>query len=143
LIYFRYYRNSNVALVVYDVTSSASLESAKTWVDELKVNSNDASVLIALVGNKIDMLPENSSINSDTNTSVTQTQNGNDVQKAARAYATENGLLPYDTSAKMGTNVAEMFTDIGTIQFNHILHLRAEREQKQRYTLRYEMIPKS
>ena len=31
-----YYRNSNVALVVYDITSKRSFESAKIWVEEIK-----------------------------------------------------------------------------------------------------------
>ena len=48
-----YYRNSDVCILVYDVTNSASLDKADVWYKELKSNLGD-QVSILVVGNKID-----------------------------------------------------------------------------------------
>ena len=64
-----YYRGAVGAVIVYDVTCAASLKRAKAWISELiKVNgggskknhkhddSTDDGILIALVGNKVDLV---------------------------------------------------------------------------------------
>ena len=49
-----YYRGTNIAIVVYDITNKASFINAK--LSALKVqNNNDNNVTIALVGNKTDL----------------------------------------------------------------------------------------
>lgn len=49
-----YYRHANAALCVYDVTSPASFDRAKDWIEELqKLAPKD--IVIALVGNKADL----------------------------------------------------------------------------------------
>lgn len=49
-----YYRSSNGALLVYDITDEQSFQKIKIWIKELKkVLGNDISIII--VGNKIDM----------------------------------------------------------------------------------------
>lgn len=56
-----YYKDSKVAVVVYDVTRMESFEALKVWIEELKVNApKDMStiqiiIVIAIVGNKIDL----------------------------------------------------------------------------------------
>ncbi|KAG8788344.1 hypothetical protein FRC15_004927 [Serendipita sp. 397] len=42
-----YYRNANCAVVVYDITQSASLEKARSWIRELQRQA-DPSIIIAL-----------------------------------------------------------------------------------------------
>ncbi|CAH8466159.1 unnamed protein product [Schistosoma turkestanicum] len=49
-----YYRGSQAAVVVYDITNQNSYERAKTWVNELRERANTAEV-IALAGNKVDL----------------------------------------------------------------------------------------
>ncbi|KAH9929720.1 ras family-domain-containing protein [Fomitopsis serialis] len=49
-----YYRNANCAVVVYDITQSASLEKARSWIRELQRQA-DPSIVIALCGNKADL----------------------------------------------------------------------------------------
>ncbi len=49
-----YYRKASAVLLVYDITSRASFERAKAWLDELENNGNPNS-LIVLLGNKTDL----------------------------------------------------------------------------------------
>lgn len=89
-----YYRNANCAVVVYDITQTASLEKAKTWIKELQRQA-DPNIVIALAGNKCDL---------DSRRAV--------PREEAEAYAEEAGLLFFETSAKSSTNVNELFTSI-------------------------------
>ncbi|EPE27406.1 P-loop containing nucleoside triphosphate hydrolase [Glarea lozoyensis ATCC 20868] len=93
-----YYRNANCAVVVYDITQSASLDKAKQWVKELQRQANE-NIIIALAGNKLDL--------------VTEQPDKRAIQTAdAEAYAKEAGLLFFETSAKTAENVRELFTSI-------------------------------
>ena len=50
-----YYRGAKSGLIVYDLTSKASFERAKEWVNELKL-SGSPNMIVALVGNKLDIV---------------------------------------------------------------------------------------
>ncbi|AGO12174.1 AaceriAEL187Cp [[Ashbya] aceris (nom. inval.)] len=53
-----YYRNTDVALVVYDVTEQQSFQNAQSWIDELNTYIGEAQrndVVVRIVGNKIDL----------------------------------------------------------------------------------------
>ena len=91
-----YYRNANCAVVVYDITQTSSLEKAKAWIKELQRQAND-NIVIALAGNKSD-LEDRRAVETEE----------------AQAYATEAGLLFFETSAKTSENVKELFTAIGS-----------------------------
>jgi len=115
-----YYRNAQSALVVYDLTKPTSLIKAKHWVAELQRQASPG-IVIALVGNKLDLTNEpTSSGNSsgedgDENAAEGEGDDG-DARKVstaeAKSYAEEEGLLFFETSAKLGTNVTEVFTAI-------------------------------
>ncbi|KAK2743661.1 hypothetical protein FQN57_004770 [Myotisia sp. PD_48] len=150
-----YYRNAQAALVVYDLTKPSSLVKAKHWVAELQRQASPG-IVIALVGNKLDLTNEDSgsgrvSESSDSGTRVSDVgspgpdsrandetvspidetdevreaggQDDDDHQESdgdarkvstqeARSYAEAEGLLFFETSAKTGLNVAEVFTAI-------------------------------
>ncbi|GAB0133304.1 hypothetical protein EsDP_00001716 [Epichloe bromicola] len=89
-----YYRNAQAALVVYDLTKPTSLVKAKHWVAELQRQASPG-IVIALVGNKLDL----------ANARKVSTEE-------AKAYAEEENLLFFETSAKTGHNVTEVFTAI-------------------------------
>lgn len=91
-----YYRNANCAVVVYDITQSASLDKARTWIRELQKQA-DPSIIIALCGNKLD-LSERRAVSEE------------DVKK----YEELENLMWKETSAKDGTNVNEVFKELGT-----------------------------
>ncbi|KIR52780.1 rab family protein [Cryptococcus gattii Ru294] len=138
-----YYRNAQAAVVVYDITKAASLEKAKAWVKELQRQAN-ANIVIALVGNKLDLVSAtpSTSVSSSSETpaegeaeadaeaedeepSPAAAVDDEDVRQVptaeAEAYAKEAGLLFFEASAKAGTNVNELFTEIAkTIPFDTI-----------------------
>lgn len=114
-----YYRNAQSALVVYDLTKPTSLIKAKHWVAELQRQASPG-IVIALVGNKLDLTNETSSSNSLGEDGDGEAAEGEDADGDARkistaeakSYAEEEGLLFFETSAKLGTNVTEVFTAI-------------------------------
>lgn len=122
-----YYRNAQAALVVYDLTKPTSLTKAKHWVAELQRQASPG-IVIALVGNKLDLCAEASDSEANTpapsegadseagETDEAETPETGDARKVptreAKAYAEEEGLLFFETSAKLGTNVSDVFTAI-------------------------------
>lgn len=163
-----YYRNAAAAIVVYDVTKAvsghprhrmelsktqpdydidlqiqSSLEKAKSWVKELQRQAN-SNIVIAFVGNKIDLVAESATPKSSTTASGESTTSDDDEEdeaddatatpedaaadtamasankrqvskEEAEAYAKETGLLFAETSAKTGEGVVEVFTEIGKL----------------------------
>ena len=129
-----YYRNAQAALVVYDVTKPSSLTKAKHWVAELQRQASPG-IVIALVGNKLDLTNDGGEVSEPAvaaeSESESAEQNGEegaaeedepqdavsgDARKVstreAGSYAEEEGLLFFETSAKTGTNVVDVFTAI-------------------------------
>ena len=127
-----YYRNAQAAVVVYDVTKGSSLEKAKTWVKELQRQANP-NIVIALVGNKLDLVqpspsstpspaasPEPEDEADDATATPGEATAGGEPEslrqvprEEAEAYAQEAGLLFFETSAKTGEGIVEIFTEIG------------------------------
>jgi len=120
-----YYRNAQSALVVYDLTKPTSLIKAKHWVAELQRQASPG-IVIALVGNKLDLASASSDSADASPPAATPSEDGDaddsaipddgDARKVsvreARAYAEEEGLLFFETSAKAGTGVQEVFEAI-------------------------------
>lgn len=115
-----YYRNAQSALVVYDLTKPTSLVKAKHWVAELQKQASPG-IVIALVGNKLDLTNENAeggerATASEESADGDPEEDGGDARristKEGRDYAEEEGLLFFETSAKSGVNVQEVFTAI-------------------------------
>ncbi len=131
-----YYRNAQAAVVVYDVTKATSLEKAKSWVKELQRQANP-NIVIALAGNKVDLVSSSSTSSAapaaptaadseeeeaDDATATPgediDAQEGSETLRQVpndevQAYATEAGLLFFETSAKTGDGIVEIFTEIG------------------------------
>lgn len=89
-----YYRGSQAAILVYDITKPASLESLKDWADELRRNG-PSDLVLAICGNKID-LQEDRLI----------------VCSAGENYAKQIGAIYIQTSAKEGDYVERLFVEI-------------------------------
>jgi len=121
-----YYRNAQAALVVYDLTKPTSLTKAKHWVAELQRQASPG-IVIALVGNKLDLCAESSSANDTPAEPTDEGEEGAESTEAdatddddarkistreAKSYAEEESLLFFETSAKTGTNVADVFSAI-------------------------------
>ncbi len=108
-----YYRNAQAALVVYDVTKAASFIKARHWVKELHQQASPG-IVIALVGNKLDLCSEDSvESDGDNNEATGETENSRKVAiEEGKQLADEEGLLFFETSAKNGYNVNEVFMSI-------------------------------
>lgn len=91
-----YYRGSNAAILVYDITDPETFEGVKIWVEELKKQGPDG-VVLALAGNKCDL------------------EDQRQVSKEEGAdYATSIGATFFETSAVTGANVDDVFKDIAS-----------------------------
>lgn len=114
-----YYRNAQAALVVYDLTKPTSLIKAKHWVAELQRQASPG-IVIALVGNKLDLTngagESAGSAGGDVGEDADGEDGSGDARKVsteeAKTYAEEESLLFFETSAKTGHNVTEVFTAI-------------------------------
>ncbi len=91
-----YYRGAAAAVIVYDVTNRESFSGAKSWVKELERRAG-TGIVIALAGNKSDM----------------ESKRNIEFEEVA-AYAQENNLLHFETSAKTGANIKEFIQEIAT-----------------------------
>lgn len=89
-----YYRGAQASIIVYDITSPESFERAKTWVRELQRQAAP-NIVIALTGNKCDL----------------ESQRKVQYEEGAK-YASDNGLIFKETSAKTSQNVTEVFTEV-------------------------------
>ncbi|CAF0813043.1 unnamed protein product [Didymodactylos carnosus] len=89
-----YYRDSNGAILVFDITDEDSFERVKSWTKELRrMLGNDC--ILCIVGNKIDL-------EKDRHVSM----------QLAEEYAKSVGAKLYHTSAKLDKGVEELFNDL-------------------------------
>ena len=86
-----YLRDTNAALIVYDVTRRESMEQAEQWIQELKETAPEQCIL-ALAGNKM-----------DEGSRQVQMQDG---QGLARKHDIK---IISETSGKSGENVDQLF----------------------------------
>ena len=88
-----YYKNSVCALVVYDISSRDSFNNVMSWIEDCK-NQSSNTIFIVLVGNKSDL---------DDKRQVSYEE--------GKELAEKNELLFFESSAKDGINVDEIFVN--------------------------------
>ncbi len=92
-----YYKDAVAAILVYDISNPESLDSLNFWIKELKNNIEDDNFIISVAGNKSDLPSEQKKV------SFTQAKN----------LSKENNIeIIYETSAKNGSGVKELFTSL-------------------------------
>uniref|UniRef100_A0A0D9ZXN9 Ras-related protein Rab-21 n=1 Tax=Oryza glumipatula TaxID=40148 RepID=A0A0D9ZXN9_9ORYZ len=89
-----YYRDADAALLVYDITDNDTFLRVTKWVKELKQMANK-DIVMAIAANKSDLVR---SKHIDTN--------------EAASYAESIGATLFVTSAKAGTGIDDIFSDI-------------------------------
>ena len=91
-----YYKNSTCAFIVYDITSRKTFDNVEIWLKECK-DMCFKDILIVLIGNKSDL---------EGRRAVSFEE--------GQKFAEDNQLLFFETSAKDGSNIQEIFTESAT-----------------------------
>lgn len=86
-----YYRNSNIAFIVYDITSQESYNKAQNWIKTIRRELIEYPIFV-LIGNKCDL---------DDHRNV-------DTEDAMK-YAKDNDIIFTEASAKTGQNIETVF----------------------------------
>ncbi|XP_013785530.1 ras-related protein Rab-21-like [Limulus polyphemus] len=89
-----YYRDSNGAVLVYDITDEDSFQKVKMWVKELR-KMLGSDVCLCIAGNKTDL-------EKDRAVSLEE----------ADAYSASVGAKHFLTSAKLNRGIEELFVDL-------------------------------
>lgn len=107
-----YYRMSNGAILVYDITDEDTFQKVKNWVKELK-KMLGSEICLAIAGNKVDL-------EKDRSVSINE----------AEEYAKQVGAIHFHTSAKLNQNIEEMFLGLT----KHMIQHADEAEEKSTLT---------
>ena len=91
-----YYKGAMGIILVYDCCDENSFNNIRNWIKQIETHAA-SDVVKVLVGNKADMDDER----------VVTTEQGQQL-------AEECGLPFFETSAKTGLNISELFYDIGS-----------------------------
>mmetsp|Transcript_7831 Transcript_7831/g.24774 ORF Transcript_7831/g.24774 Transcript_7831/m.24774 type:complete len:201 (-) Transcript_7831:26-628(-) len=90
-----YLRDSSACIVVYDITSRPSFEGARSWVDQALQDRARKELVLALVGNKVDLEVERAV-----------------PREEGEALARELGMLFFEASARTADCVDEIFEGV-------------------------------
>ena len=97
-IAYYHYKKSVGGLIVYDITKRSTFENVKNWYNDL-ITLGKKGCIIALVGNKLDLVERN--------------ERKREVEKyEAQAYAEDNHMLFFETSAYNGNNLNDIFEEL-------------------------------
>ncbi|XP_078049329.1 RAS oncogene family member Rab21 [Augochlora pura] len=96
-----YYRMSNGAILVYDITDEDTFQKVKNWVKELK-KMLGSEISLAIAGNKMDL-------EKDRSVAIEE----------AEEYAKQVGAMHFHTSAKLNQNIKEMFLELTRRMIQH------------------------
>lgn len=91
-----YYKEAAAAILTYDVTNEETLTNLTYWIDELRNKADTPNILLCLAGNKADVPSDEKKVSLNK----------------AKKFAEENQMLFYETSARTGNGVSELFNAI-------------------------------
>ena len=84
------------SILTYDINNEASFTSIEFWIQELKYKVENENMILCLVGNKCDVS------NDERRISTAQ----------GKKFAQDNNMIFYETSAKTGEGVTNLFVTI-------------------------------
>jgi len=108
----QYYRDSQGAIIVFDITNETTFNSLKTWIDDIK-DYSDKDIPIIIIGNKSDLIDER----------AVSENNINEFLNDKYTY--------FEVSAKYGNNIDLAFNKIKKlIMENRKMNNEEENEDK-------------
>lgn len=90
-----YYKDASAVCLCYDSTSEESYDALSYWAEEIRGKSDNDNIIIAIVATKTDWVDR-----------------AEVPLKTAKAYAQSLQALFMQTSAKEGTGITKLYTDI-------------------------------
>ena len=110
-----FYRNTNVCLLVYDVTNEKSFNDINVWLKTAKENSNGEIEHFVLIGTKIDL------------------KEGRAVSKqAGENFAKTNGMKFVEVSAKTGEGIKELENILAKIIYEEFKKNKEKKKEKKK-----------
>ncbi len=106
-----YFKGSQAAIGVYDITTPESLLRLPGWISTLKKATGDIPIVV--IGNKVDLEDEHRRVSKE-----------DALDLVSRLNATH-----IETSAKYGTNVEEMFMEIAKMCYANAVRIEKELEE--------------
>ncbi|OHS98250.1 GTP-binding protein YPTC4 [Tritrichomonas foetus] len=95
-----YYRDSNCAIIVYDITDRTSFDKVGDWIRDVR-NLAPPECQLVLVGNKLDLASSRAISTSE-----------------AQDFADQHNLIFFEASAATGENVQKLFNECVSAVFN-------------------------
>lgn len=94
-----YYKDAQAVILAFSLTRMDSFDALDNWINEVKEKSQENNYVKVIIGNKSDLM-------------------GQEVPYSKGSkYAKENGAMYFETSAKSGINVNEVFQQIANSLF--------------------------
>ncbi|KAF0270262.1 hypothetical protein FOG48_00665 [Hanseniaspora uvarum] len=113
-----YIRDSNVAILIYDVTSRSTFDYLDTWYEDIKEQKHDfesqlesGEFCIVVVGNKFDLAEEKQNEEDETS-DIKRQVTYEEGERKSKIYGAK---IFIETSSKTGYNVNQLFKQIGDI----------------------------
>lgn len=99
-----YYRDAQAAILTYDLTSEQSFQSLEGWKEELAKTLDLSEIVLVLVANKCDLAESERKVSP----------------AKGRQYAEANNMLYFETSAKTGQGVPELFNALSEAVYKRL-----------------------
>lgn len=103
-----YFKQAVGALLIFDITRPDTLDNLKRWMRELSVHSGSQNISVIVLGNKIDLQDE--SMNTIDSEKAIDFIKG---QLTAKFDNIDNNISYFETSAKTGENMDNVFQELG------------------------------
>ncbi|OHS93427.1 Ras-related protein RABH1c [Tritrichomonas foetus] len=97
-----YFRNTEIAILVFDITVIQSFNDINRWIQEMNANCGDSQPDFILVGNKSDL---------KDNRALT-------IQQITD-FAKSNNMSYFEVSAVENTGIEELMKEIGSLAVHH------------------------
>ena len=97
-ITYHHYKKSVGALILYDITKRSTFDNVQNWYNDITIQA-EIGCITALIGNKLDLIEKNNRLREVS-------------KEEAEAYAKNNNMIFYETSALNGNNINDIFEEL-------------------------------